>query len=39
MKQIKKACLALLLLVSVNAVKAQTVDEVIDKFIAAVGQL
>jgi hypothetical protein len=37
MKQIKKIGIALLLLVSVNAVKAQTVDEVIDKFIAAVG--
>jgi len=37
MKQIKKMLLALLLLVSVNAVKAQTVDEVVDKFIAAIG--
>ena len=37
MKQIKKACLALLLLASVHAVKAQTVDEVIDKFITASG--
>ena len=37
MKRIKKACLALLLLASVNAVKAQTVDEVIDKFITASG--
>lgn len=37
MKQIKKIGLALLLLISVHTVKAQTVDEVIDKFIAAVG--
>jgi len=33
----KRTLLALLLLVSVNAVKAQTVDEVVDKFLAAVG--
>ncbi len=37
MKQIKKACLALLLLASAHAVNAQTVDEVIDKFITASG--
>ncbi len=37
MKQVKKLGLALLLLTCVNAVKAQTVDEVIDKFVAAVG--
>jgi len=37
MKQIKKIGLALLLLLSVNGIKAQTVDEVIDKFIAAIG--
>ncbi|MEO6539498.1 MAG: hypothetical protein ABIN74_00855, partial [Ferruginibacter sp.] len=37
MKQIKKTCLALLLLSGVNALKAQTVDEVVDKFIAAAG--
>jgi hypothetical protein len=37
MKQIKKIWLALLLLVSINTVKAQTVDEIVDKFVAAVG--
>src|SRR5450631_162770 len=37
MKQIKKTLLALLLLVTVHAVKAQTVDEVIDKYKAALG--
>lgn len=37
MKQMKKVFLALLLLVGVQAVKAQTVDEVVDKFIAAIG--
>ena len=37
MKQIKKIGIALMLLLSVNAVKAQTVDEVIDKFLAAIG--
>lgn len=37
MKQIKIALLGLLFLGSVKAVKAQTVDEVIDKFITAVG--
>jgi len=37
MKQLKKLGIALLLLVSVNAVKAQTVDEIVDKFIAAIG--
>ena len=37
MKQIKKYFLAILLLASVNLVKAQTVDEVIDKYIDALG--
>ena len=37
MKQIKRTLLALLLLVNVHTVKAQTVDEVIDKFINAIG--
>ena len=37
MKQIKKVCLALTLLLSVYQVKSQTVDEVIDKFITALG--
>ena len=37
MKQIKNVSLALLLLVSVQQLKAQTADEVIDKFINAVG--
>src|SRR5437868_15046000 len=37
MKQVKKIFLSLLLLVSVHGLKAQTVDEVVDKFIAAIG--
>jgi len=37
MKKIKKMGLAFLLLASMNTVKAQTVDEVVDKFIAAAG--
>jgi len=37
MKQIKKTLLALFLLVGVNAVKAQTVDEIVDKYITAIG--
>lgn len=37
MKQIKKACLALLFIAGMNNIKAQAVDEVIDKFIAAAG--
>jgi hypothetical protein len=37
MKPIKKIFLAVLLLACVNLVKAQTVDEVIDNYLAAVG--
>lgn len=37
MKQLKTIGIALLFLVSANAVNAQTADEVIDKFIAAIG--
>ncbi len=37
MKQIKRILLALTLLLSVHEIKAQTVDEIVDKFIAAIG--
>ncbi len=37
MKQVKKIALTFLILLNLHAVKAQTVDEIVDKFIAAMG--